>query len=100
MNAGRPSASEVKWIRLQEIGLVLLLSLPASLLVAVLVTGGIVRGGYAHLLLNWFLLATLILGTTGAICIWYGQGKRRELQDKEEEEEKDDILKEGQSPKA
>lgn len=61
---------ERKYIRIQEVGLSLLLAMPvAPLLLALL---GLYTEGYVFL--------TLVpLGSAGAYCLWYGDRKRQEL---------------------
>lgn len=83
MNTDRPVNPEAKWIRLQEIGIVLLLAIPGSLLVITLAIGGTVEGVSGARLLNVFLLVALGLSMAGVTCIKYGYDQRRELHNKE-----------------
>lgn len=83
--AGRtPVNPEARWIRLQEVGLSLLLAIPASLLITAVIVGWTVRGHAAMLTLNWFVFSALILGMAGVTCLKYGHEKRVELRDQED----------------
>jgi len=83
MNTDRPVDPEARWIRLQEIGIVLLLAIPGSLLVLTVVTGGIIVGDKAPLAMSLLILGTLGLGTGGVMCLKYGYDRRREIVDKD-----------------
>ena len=81
MNTVNP---EARWIRLQEIGIVLLLAIPGSLLALTLITGGTIVGDKAPMVISLFILGSLGLGTAGVMCLKYGLDRRREIVDKEE----------------
>lgn len=77
---------EDRWIRLQYLGITLLLSIPVFLMGFILIKfiQGVPMwwiGGQQFL--NFYVLGGLVVGTTGIVCLQYGQTKRRELQGKE-----------------
>jgi hypothetical protein len=74
---------EDRWIRLQEVGLILLLSIPAFLVGWVFITGDTMWGFDGQQFLNFYVLGGLVVGIAGIVCLQYGQTKRRELQGKE-----------------
>ena len=74
-----PPNAEGRWIRLQEVGLVLLLSIPASLAVVIFIRGDTMWGWNAQAFLNFYTLGSVVVGTAGIVCLQYGRGKRREL---------------------
>ena len=65
-------APERKWIRLQEFGLALFLSLPYGLWIGIASGNGVLLG-----------MIILILATGGYCCFRIGYEKRVELRDKE-----------------
>ena len=77
-----PVNPEARWIRVQELGLSLLLAIPASLLIITLIVGSTTFGRAATLITTWIVMSTLILGTAGVICLKYGHEKRVELRDR------------------
>lgn len=74
-----PPNAEGRWIRLQEVGLVLLLSIPAFLAVIIFIRGDTMWGLGAQTFLNFYTLGSVVVGTAGIVCLQYGKDKRREL---------------------
>ena len=74
---------EARWIRLQEIGLILLLAVPAFLAGFIFIKGDTMWGFEAQSFLNFYSLGAVVVGIAGLVCLQYGKDKRRELQDKE-----------------
>jgi len=79
----RPQESERRWIRLQEVGLSLLLAIPVSLIVLVLLFEGTTGDPVAPTAINIWIVLALVFGTAGAMLVKHGQDKRREIVNKE-----------------
>lgn len=72
---------EKKWIRLQEIGLVLALAIPNIIAIIAYTHGGLA----GERTLNNIIMIIFFLGAASFMCIKYGAEKRQELKDKDNE---------------
>ena len=81
-----PSNAERRWVRLQEVGLVLLLGIPAFLAVVIFIRGDTMWGCGAQTFLNFYTLGSVVVGSAGIVCLQYGREKRREILRQDESE--------------
>lgn len=81
METTKPTNEERKWIRLQEVGIVLFLMVPVSILIVGLVFGFTIRGPASTNIGNVLVMLILALVSAGYCCLRYGDGKRQELKD-------------------
>jgi len=79
---------ERQWIRLQEIGLCLVLSIPIIIATIAYFFGYTIRGSTAINIINIMIVLILLLGAGGLACIQYGADERQKLKDKRLEDEK------------
>lgn len=70
---------EQKWIRLQLLGLSLLLAIPVAITTIGIILGFVITGDKAIFIGN--ILACMIFGlaTSGIVCFMYAHDKRQEL---------------------
>ena len=88
METNKPVNPERQWIRLQEIGLCLALSIPIIIATVAYFVGYTIRGPTAINIINILIVLILLLGAGSFACIQYGAEKRQELKEERLKDEK------------